>query len=68
MFVDLPSFRREERLVENLRGRDPLVLDIGAPEFERSTTRDLAFYLLLLPTPNKGINLSIVELLVCFIY
>ena len=37
MFVNLPSFEREERLAENLRGRDPLVLDIGAMKLEGST-------------------------------
>ena len=54
MFVDLPSFEREERLAKKWRGRDPLVLDIGAFYLEGSTTRELSFYLLLLPTLNKG--------------
>ena len=66
MFINIPSFEREERLAKNLRGLDPLVLDIGALQLEGSTTIDLSFYLPLLPTPNKGRRLSIVALLVCF--
>ena len=31
MFVNLPSIESEEKLAENLRGRDLLVLDFGAP-------------------------------------
>ena len=68
MSIDLPSFEREERLSKILRGRDPLVLDIGASYLKGSTKRNLALYILLLPTPNKGRKLSIVELFVYLVY